>query len=154
MLCACSRPIVLCPEYEVAKYPPIPKDAGIHSVNAIESLREPQKVIGWNAKGLLLESGGVLALPFGDALPRKSWLLGYAVEYGVEVRHGCVVTLVPIWHLCDVSVYGPHTARVNLAEALTFLRGTESTVNQWGWPEREFDRFITWQIDRLLKSRR
>ncbi len=152
MMCACSRPSVLCPDYEVANYPPIPKDAGRHSVNAIESLRDPQKVIGWNAKGLLLESGGVLALSFGKALPKKSWLLTWAVEHGVEARHGCVVTLVPIWHLCDQSVYGPHLARVNLVEALIFLGGDESTMGHWGWQQREFDKFIAWQRKRLDTS--
>lgn len=127
----------------------------------IETLDHPVSVKGWNSQGLMLADGRVLPIPGVKELPQGSIALSQFIERGVELgANGQITVLAKIHHWCGNDTVKKHLARVNLSDALLFLRiGTPLTpvpeqnylaaepggrFSEYGWNMSEFHGFQGW----------
>lgn len=131
-------------------------------VHKIETLGNPIAVKGWTGAGLLLTDGRTISFPGIHSLPNVSPALTAMTERGVEMApNGHVFGLVRIHHWCGNDPVRLHIARVDLSEAMMFLRvgQTDAPVpesasaareaggrfSERGWNISEYSRFLGWQ---------
>jgi hypothetical protein len=124
----------------------------------IDELHDPQRVKGWNAKGLQLEDGRVVAMPDGVVLPEKSQLLEAATREGVEIDSaGRIFGLLRIWHWCGNDPTRNHIARIDIARLMEFVEQSNAKKSYWrgcdtvaedGWDVDAFYGFEQWLDER------
>jgi hypothetical protein len=127
----------------------------------IETLDHPIIIKGWNSQGLIKADGRVLPIPGVKELPQDSVALSEFIQHGAELgTNGQVTVLAKIHHWCGNDTVNKHLARVNLSDALLFLRiGTPMVpvpegeylavqsggrFTEWGWNVSEFHSFQMW----------
>lgn len=123
-----------------------------------EPLNNPERVVGWSAKGLGLADGRVV-LPKGmRALPLKSAALTELTRRGVEVgRDGRVFGQVKLWHWCGNDPVWSDIRRVDIAQVLAFLREGKSKL-KFAHPARslfetQIDRHRGWNVSEFVSMR-
>jgi hypothetical protein len=146
----------------VAIVPAFIPPAGFFRITKIESLKDPVSVAGWTSNNLLLADGRRLVIPNFRSLPSNSVALSEITKRGVEIGDGGrVYGLVRVHHWCGNDPVREHIARVDISDALTFLRVGETdgpvpeaefrvhkpggSFSEWGWRVGEFYQFESWK---------
>jgi hypothetical protein len=130
-------------------------------IHIVERLTNEVSVAQWTSNAFLLADGRTIEIPHVSHLPPESLALSQLTQRGVEVaRDGQVYALVRVHHWCGNDPVKDHIARVNVSDALAFLRigsssdtlESESAVlrdggsfSQWGWRVGEYNSFRSWQ---------
>jgi len=136
-------------------------------IRMVDHLSAPVAVSAWNPQELALADGRSVPLPGIQALPADSVALREATQRGVEIDAvGRVWGLVKVHHGCGNDPVREHTARVNLADMMLYLRvgepGTPTidlkglakrpggSLSAYGWQVEEFQQFQAWQMWKRL----
>ncbi len=98
-------------------------------VDVIEQLHEPAEVTGWDQRGLILKSGGIVPLPNCTKMPESSVALEQMTKRGVEITpEGRVIGLMRVWSFCGTCLPRERIDRIDIADTLYFLREGEWAI--------------------------
>lgn len=138
------------------------KGTGVRGPGVVERREKPVTIVGWTDRGLQKADGTIIEIPGVRNLPLRSVTLSELTKRGVEIHpDGRVYGLVRAYHWCGTDPVSYDIYRVDLSDALVYLRVGEtipvsrpeltvetaggSLQEVAGWNISEYMQFQLWQ---------